>query len=93
MAGKDGFSLTIPLAHFAQVGPNTLGIYQPKKEIPKMTVAELIAILQTRPQDAPAYVWDGDCAQFSPVECVSNPAGPAQSNNGLPEGAIVVWGS
>lgn len=58
-----------------------------------MTVAELIEVLKTRPQDAPVYVWDGDAAAFSPVDCVSNPAGPYEKPNGLPEGAIVVWGS
>jgi hypothetical protein len=57
-----------------------------------MTVGELVAILKDRPQDAPAFVWDGDLSQFAPVDCVSNPAGPHASEVKLPQGGVVIWG-
>jgi hypothetical protein len=58
-----------------------------------MTVGELIAILRERPESAPVYLWDGDCAAFTKVDSVSLPAASNGSkNSALPKGGVVIWG-
>lgn len=57
------------------------------------TVADLIERLRALPPSAPVYVWDGDNAQFVPVDLVSAPSREAAQASGLPAGAVVVWGA
>lgn len=57
-----------------------------------MTVAELVKVLQQRPQEAPVYLWDSK-ESFWPAAMVSYPAGdtPQHSRRPLPTGAVVIW--